>query len=68
MRLSKFPIVKALYDKLKDAGYVSNSEIFVGTLFSGEAVADFDPDHDGHPGWRAEEIVNGRVGSEEGQL
>ena len=45
-----------------------NDEIFVGTLFSGESVPDFDPDHDGHPGWRAEEIVAGRTGSEEGIL
>ena len=59
---------KALYDKLKAAGYVINDEIFVGTLFSGESVADFDPDHDGHPGWRADEIVAGRTGSGEGTL
>ena len=59
---------KALYDKLKAAGYVVNDEIFVGTLFSGESVADFDPDHDGHSGWRADEIVAGRTGSGEGTL
>jgi hypothetical protein len=53
---------KALYDNLKAAGYVVNDEIFVGTLFSGESVPDFDPDHDGHPGWQADEIVNGRSG------
>ena len=54
---------KALYDKLKVAGYVVNDEIFVGTLMSGESVADFDPDHEGHPGWTANEIVDGRIGS-----
>ena len=53
---------KALYDKLKAAGYVVNDEIFVGTLFSGESVPDFDPDHDGHSGWQADEIVNGKSG------
>ena len=53
---------KALYDKLQAAGYVVNDEIFVGTLFSGESVPDFDPDHDGHSGWQADEIVNGRNG------
>jgi lysophospholipase L1-like esterase len=56
---------KALYDKLKTAGYVVN---FVGTLISGESVADFDPDHEGHPGWRADKIVAGRTGSGEGKL
>ena len=43
---------KALYDNLKAAGYVVNDEIFVGSLISGESVADFDPNHEGHPGWR----------------
>ena len=38
-------------------------------LISGESVADFDPDHEGHPGWRADEIVDGRIGFEaEGKL
>ena len=50
---------KPLWDRLKAAGYVVNDDVFVGTLISGDAVADFDPDHDGHPGWRADEIVNG---------
>ena len=59
---------KALYDKLKAAGYVVNNEIFVGTLVSGESVANFDPDHDGHPGWRTDEIVAGRPGSSQGKL
>ena len=54
---------KALWDKLKSAGYVINENVFLGTLFSGESVADFDPDHVGHPGWRADEIVTGRTGS-----
>ena len=31
-------------------------------------MTDFDPDHDGHPGWRADQIVNGRIGSTEGKL
>ncbi len=51
---------KALYDQLKAAGYVTNDEIFVGTLNSGESVANFDPDHDGHPGFHADEIVLGK--------
>jgi len=59
---------KVLYDKLKAAGHGVNDEIFVGTLFSGESVPDFDPDHEGHPGWRADEIVIGRTGSGEGKL
>ena len=50
---------KVLYDNLKTAGYVVNDEIFVGSLFSGESVPDFDPDHEGHPGWRTDEIVAG---------
>ena len=53
---------KALYDKLDTAGYVINDEIFVGSLFSGESVPNFDPDHDGHSGWQADEIVDGRSG------
>jgi lysophospholipase L1-like esterase len=52
---------KALYDRLEAVGYRINDEIFVGSLFSGESVPDFDPDHDGHPGWRTDEIVNGRI-------
>ena len=59
---------KSLYDKLKTDGYVANDELFVGTLISGESVADFDPDHEGQPGWRADEIVSGRNGSGEGTL
>ena len=59
---------KTLYEKLKASGYVVNDEIFVGTLFSGESVADLDPDHEGHSGWRADEIIAGRTGSGEGIL
>ena len=59
---------KALYDKLKAAGYVVNNDIFVGSLISGESVANFDPDHEGHPGWRTDEIVTGRTASMEGNL
>ena len=59
---------KTLYDDLEAAGYVINDEIFVGTLSSGDLVPDFDPDHDGHPGWRADQIVAGRIGSGEGTL
>jgi len=59
---------KALYDRLKIEGYVVDDEIFFGTLFSGELVPDFDPDHDGHDGWRTDEIVAGRAGSGEGKL
>ncbi len=50
---------KALYDRLKAAGYVVNDEIFVGTLFSGESFTDFDPDHDGHPAFTADQIILG---------
>ncbi len=59
---------KELYDSLKTGGYVVNDEIFVGTLINGESVADFDPDHEGHPGWQAEEIVAGIPGSGDGKL
>ena len=52
---------KALYDKLKAAGYVVDDEIFVGSLISGQSEADFDPDHEGHGGWRADQIVNGNI-------
>ena len=34
--------------------------------FQAKRSSDFDPDHDGHPGWRADDIVNGRDG--EGKL
>ena len=52
---------KTLWDKLKTAGYVINDELFVGTLVSGDSVADFDPDHEGHGGWRTDQIVNGNL-------
>ena len=51
---------KVLYDRLWEKGYVVDDEIFVGTQESGESVTDFDPDHEGHGGWTAEEIVKGR--------
>jgi hypothetical protein len=47
---------------------VIDDELFVGSLTSGTLVPDFDPDHEGHGGWRAEEIVNGRIGSTAGKL
>ena len=52
---------KALYDKLKAAGYADadTGDVFVGTLTAGSAIADFDPDHQGLIGWKADEIVNG---------
>ena len=51
---------KELYDQLKAAGYVIDDELFVGTLTSGSSVPDFDPDHEGHDGWRTDQIVDGR--------
>ena len=58
---------KALWDKLLAAGYDID---FVGSLNSGSAIfGALEPaDHDGHPGWTADEIVNGRLGSGEGKL
>ena len=47
---------KPLWDRLKAAGYVVDDDVFVGSLITGDAVADFDPDHDGQRGWRADEI------------
>jgi hypothetical protein len=51
---------KALWDKLVADGYDVD---FVGSLNSGSTIfGDLDPaDHEGHPGWRDDEIVNGRV-------
>ena len=46
---------KALWEKLVDAGYDID---FVGSLISGEDVFD-DPEHEGHNGWRDDQIVNG---------
>ena len=50
---------KALYDKLKAAGYVVDEELFVGTLTSGTLVPDFDPDHEGRGGWTTDDIIYG---------
>ena len=64
-----FSYRKALWDWLKDTGYVVNDDVFVGTLNSGSSVSDFDPDHDGHSGWRADQIVDGNIDFPlEGQL
>jgi len=52
---------KELWDMLKAAGYVVNDELFVGTQTSGTSVPDFDPDHEGHDGWRADQIVDGHI-------
>ena len=46
---------KAVWDKLVGAGYEVD---FVGSLQAGGAIL-ADPDHEGHPGWTADEIVNG---------
>ena len=54
---------KALWDKLVDAGYDVD---FVGSLTNGSSVPDFDPNHEGHPGMRDDEIasnVNGYLSS-----
>jgi len=49
---------EALWDMLDDAGYDVD---FVGSLNSGSAVfGNLElADHEGHPGWTADEIVNG---------
>jgi hypothetical protein len=44
----------ALWDLLVTAGYDVD---FVGSLNSGSAILDFDPHHEGHPGWRDDEIA-----------
>ena len=51
---------KALWDKLVAAGYEID---FVGSLNSGSAIfGALEPaDHEGHPGWRDNEILNGRT-------
>jgi hypothetical protein len=46
-----------------NAGYDVN---FVGSLNAGSSIPDFDPDHEGHGGWRDDEIVDGKPG--EGKL
>jgi hypothetical protein len=43
-----------LWDLLADAGYDVD---FVGNLNSGSAIQDFDPHHEGHPGWRDDQIA-----------
>ena len=43
-----------LWDLLADAGYDVD---FVGNLNSGSDILDFDPHHEGHPGWRDDEIA-----------
>ena len=43
-----------LWDLLADAGYDVD---FVGSLNSGWAIEDFDPHHEGHPGWIDDEIA-----------
>ena len=53
---------KALWDKLINAGYDVN---FVGSLNSGSTLF-ADGDHEGHPGWTDDEIVNGRPVTEPG--
>ena len=52
-----------LWDQLVNAGYDVD---FVGSLNAGSSIPDFDPDHEGHPGWSDDDILNGRPG--EGKL
>ena len=59
---------KALWDNLVAAGYDID---FVGSLNSGAAVfgASEPADHEGQPGWRDDEILNGRASEpEKGKL
>ena len=49
----------ALHDLLVNNGFNFD---FVGTLSNGYAVANFDPDHEGHGGWTASEIAWGKSG------
>ena len=46
---------------------MQNEEAFADTLFSGESVSGFDPDHEAQRDWRADEIVAGGSGSAEGK-
>jgi len=55
---------RSLYSALNGSGFTVN---FVGSLKDG-IPGDFDKDHEGHSGWRTDEIVNGRIGSMEGKL
>jgi lysophospholipase L1-like esterase len=50
---------RALYLSLTAAGF---SVDFVGSLANGTPT-DFDRDHEGHSGWRADELLNGRYGA-----
>ena len=50
---------KALYDRLIADGFGFD---FVGTLNDGYGFANFDFNHEGHPGWLASEIAWGRNG------
>jgi len=45
---------KALWDSLQAAGYEPD---FVGSLTDGSATPGFDPNHEGHGGWRADQIA-----------
>ncbi|MFC1771754.1 Ig-like domain-containing protein [Pseudomonadota bacterium] len=50
---------KALYDRLVADGFGFD---FVGTLNDGYGFANFDFNHEGHPGWLASDIAWGRAG------
>jgi len=50
---------KTLYDSLRSDGA---SIDLVGSLVHGDAVPDFDYNHEGHGGWTASEIAWGRAG------
>lgn len=56
---------EALWRKLDSAGYNvdfvgSEQSLRSGGTSSGSAPANFDPDHEGHWGWRTNEILDGR--------
>ena len=53
-----------LWQLLTNAGYEIN---FVGSKYTGYDIFP-DAENEGHPGWRADEIVAGRSGSGEGKL
>lgn len=48
---------KPLYDRLGGAGYRID---LVGSLAAGAGLSGFDPDHEGHWGWSADELAFGR--------
>jgi len=57
---------RPLWHMLTNAGYEVD---FIGSKQSAPAINDFDLDHEGHSGWRADEILNGRSNRpEEGRL